>query len=85
MSTTQSLFHSRTLKKSLVSFSPLKDGEIPAKAKATLQKWSDLIVSGQIKNHKESKLQSLFASELCGDVLGYKPVTKKVKKIGHWY
>jgi len=79
MPITQNLFHTRTLKKALTASSPLKNGEIPPKAKATLQKWHDLIESKQIQNHKESNLQSLFASELCGDVLGYKPVTKKIK------
>jgi hypothetical protein len=79
MSKHQSLFHPRTLKKSLALSSPLKNGEVPAKAKAILQKWHDLIESGQIRNHKEKNLQSLFASEICVDLLGYKPVTKKVK------
>jgi type I restriction-modification system DNA methylase subunit len=79
MPITQNLFHTRTLKKALTASSSLKNGEIPPKAKATLQKWHDLIESNKIQNHKESNLQSLFASELCGDILGYKPVTKKVK------
>ena len=82
MPVTQSLFHSRILKKVLSQSSSLKNGEIPAKAKVILQKWHDLISSGQIQGQKESNLQSLFASELCGDILGYKPVTKKVR--GSW-
>ena len=79
MSNKPSLFHSRTLTKALTSSSSLNKGEIPAKAKTTLQKWHDLIESGQIKNHKESNLEASFTSEICVDVLGYKPVTKKIE------
>ena len=82
MAVGQKLFHSRTLRKSLTRSSPLKNGEIPTKARLTLQKWHDLITSGEINQHKETNLQSLFANELCVDVLGYKPVTKQVK--GNW-
>ncbi len=82
MAITQTLFHSRTIKKVLSQSSSLKEGEIPAKAKSILQKWHDLIISGEIKKHKETNLQSLFANELCGDILGYKPVTKKIR--GSW-
>jgi len=49
MAAKQKLFHPRTHRKSLTQSSPLSNGEIPAKAKATLQKWHDLIVSGEIK------------------------------------
>jgi len=73
MSTTQNLFHTRTLKKALALSSALKAGEISNKAKATLQKWHDLIESGDIQHYKESNLQLLFANDLCGEVLGYNP------------
>lgn len=77
------LFHPRTLNKAYSQAKILKDNIIPAKPLAILKKWNGLIESGQIKQQKEVQLQSSFISELCVEVLGYKPMTK-AGKTGKW-
>lgn len=77
------LFHPRTLNKAYPQAKILKENAIPAKPLAILKKWHDLIESGQIKQQKEVQLQSSFISELCVEVLGYKPMTK-AGKTGKW-
>lgn len=77
------LFHPRTLNKAYPQAKILKENAIPAKPLAILKKWHDLIESGKIKQQTEVQLQSSFISELCVEVLGYKPMTK-AGKTGKW-
>ncbi|CAA6803339.1 MAG: N-6 DNA methylase [uncultured Thiotrichaceae bacterium] len=82
MSNTPTLFHPRALSKTLEKTSALKNGVIPPKANKILQQWHELITSGKIKKHKEKNFQTPFISEICTELLGYKPATKQSK--GTW-
>lgn len=71
MPATPSLFHPRTLKKTLAQSSHLKDGQIPSSARKVLEEWHQMITDGSINKQNEKKLQPEFFRDLCGMVLGY--------------
>jgi type I restriction-modification system DNA methylase subunit len=84
VSTTQALFHPRTLQKILKKTSYLKEGQIPVAARKVLEEWHAMITDGSIHKQNEKKLQPEFFRDLCGVVLGYKSFSQKDKKTGQW-
>lgn len=84
MPTTPSLFHPRTLKKTLAQNGSLKDGQISSSARKVLEEWHQMITDGSINKQNEKKLQPEFFRDLCGTVLGYKSFSQKDKKTGQW-